>query len=173
MAACIAAALVLGACGGQSGFQPLYGSLGGQSVQAELAGYEIATIPGRVGQRIRNELVFQQSGGAPDAPIAPTHRVDIVIKETISTTLVTITGDSAGQVYQLQADYRIVDLKSQKVVFQSQSTSRAGFERHQQIYSNIRGRENAEDRAAAHVATDIRNRLAAFAKARQNGVVAQ
>jgi LPS-assembly lipoprotein len=92
-----------------------------------------------------------------------------VITETITSTLVTISGDSAGQVYQLKADFRVVDLKTQKVVLQSTSFGRAGFERYQAIYSNVRAREDAEDRAAAHVAGDIKTRLAAFAKARQQG----
>lgn len=166
----VASFLALGLQGcGNGGFQPLYGSLGGASVTDELASYDIAPIPGRVGQRIRNELVFQRTGGAPTAPDVASARVDVVIKESITSTLVTITGDSASQIYQLEVEYRIVDLKTQKVINQGRTFARAGFERHQAIYSNVRAREDAENRAAAHISGDLKTRLAAFAKARQLG----
>ena len=60
----LAAAPALSACG-SDGFKPLYG-VGSSGVGAEkrLARVDFAPIPGRVGQRIRNELVFQANGGA-------------------------------------------------------------------------------------------------------------
>ncbi|MBO0740669.1 MAG: hypothetical protein J2P51_04510, partial [Hyphomicrobiaceae bacterium] len=67
----LAAAPGLTACSG--GFQPLYGpTASGVALQERMAQLDIATIPGRVGQRIRNELIFQASGGGELAP--PTHR---------------------------------------------------------------------------------------------------
>ena len=40
--------------------------------------------------------------------------------------------------------------------------SRAAFERYQQIYSNVRARYDAENRAATTVAESIKIRVAAF-----------
>ena len=50
---------------GDSGFRPLYASssITGTDVNAKLAKLEVAPIPGRVGQRVRNELIFQATGG--------------------------------------------------------------------------------------------------------------
>ena len=81
------AASILGACGGDAGgFQPLYGPVEGQTYDQRLATVEVATIPGRVGQRIRNELVFERSTGEKAA--MPERRLDVIITETLLTTLV-------------------------------------------------------------------------------------
>ena len=45
-----------------------------------------APIPGRVGQRIRNELIFQSTGGG--AAQTPTLRLEIAIRESVTSTLV-------------------------------------------------------------------------------------
>ena len=55
MGAAMAAGLLAGC--GENGFRPLNGQAGiGANVDAKLATIEIAPIPSRVGQRIRNEL---------------------------------------------------------------------------------------------------------------------
>ena len=42
------------------------------------------------------------------------------------------------------------------------SHGRAGFERFQSIYSNVRAREDAENRAARTIADDLKTRLAIY-----------
>ena len=42
------------------------------------------------------------------------------------------------------------------------SHARAGFERFDSIYSNVRAREDAENRAARTIADDLKTRLAAY-----------
>ncbi|HKA64672.1 MAG TPA: hypothetical protein VKD00_02965, partial [Methyloceanibacter sp.] len=59
------AALALAGCG----FQPLYGTTaGGSRLGAVMAGVDVTPIPGRVGQRLRNELIFENTGGGAAAP---------------------------------------------------------------------------------------------------------
>ena len=71
-----AAAPALASCG-DSGFRPLYGpTMSGAGLQERLAQVDVAPIPGRVGQRIRNELNFQNTGGGNPRP--PTHRLEVV-----------------------------------------------------------------------------------------------
>ena len=62
----------LAACGADAGFRPMYGtsSLGGSNVNEKLAKIEIAPVPGRVGQRIRNELIFTTTGGGAPLRLA-------------------------------------------------------------------------------------------------------
>jgi LPS-assembly lipoprotein len=151
---------IFAACG-SSGLHPLYGpTLSGAGLDQRLAHVEVAAIPGRVGQRIRNELIFQNTGGG--SPLPPTHRFEVEVRETLLSTLVKIDGQSFGQIYQIDASYRLIDLRDKKVVFQGRSTARAGFERFQSIYSNVRAREDAENRAASTVAGEIKTRLAAY-----------
>ena len=155
-----ASAVALAGCADGSGFRPVYGSLAGSNTEAKLASVDIGTIPGRVGQRIRNELIFQANGG--EKPVAPTHRLEVVYKESITSTLVAQDGDAASQVYFIDASFRLISLTDQKVVLQGSSFGRAGFQRVTSIYANVRAREDAENRAARTVAEDLKVRLSAF-----------
>jgi LPS-assembly lipoprotein len=156
--AAVLVAATLAGCG-SSGFQPLYGpGLTGESARSKLAGVDFAPIPGRVGQRVRNELVFDRS--AVGETSSPTKRVEIKLTESLITTLADAKGDSAGQTYQVEAVYRIVDVASKKVETEGRSVARANFERFESIYSNVRGREDAENRAARIIASDVKTRIA-------------
>jgi LPS-assembly lipoprotein len=158
----LAAAPALSACG-NGGFQPLYGSsASGVGVQQRLAQVDFAPIPGRVGQRIRNELVFQSTGGGGESGVPPTHRMEVVIRESVTSTLVRNDGESLGQIYAIEASFRLININSKKVVLEGTSHARAGFERFQSIYSNVRAREDAENRVARTLADDLKTRVATY-----------
>ncbi|HEX9881861.1 MAG TPA: LPS assembly lipoprotein LptE [Hyphomicrobium sp.] len=150
---------------GDSGFRPLYAtsSITGSNsdVNEKLAKLEIAPIPSRVGQRVRNELIFQATGGG-NAASQPVYRLEIVLTESISATLVQIDGNSSGSVYNLNASFRLVRLDDRSVALQGQSFGRAAFQRFDSVYSNVRARHEAEDRAAQTIADDLKSRLAAY-----------
>jgi LPS-assembly lipoprotein len=142
--------LLLAACG-SGGFRPLYGPTPyGVAVQERMRELDVVTIPGRVGQVIRNELPFQAGGGGE--LLAPTHRLEIVTNESLQSTLVSPTGDASGGVYLLEAKFKLIRIKDKKVVMQGASWGRAAFERFtntattggnvptQYTYSNVRAR---------------------------------
>jgi LPS-assembly lipoprotein len=157
----LAAAVALSACGDAAGFRPLYGAgASGGNVNEQLKQVDFSPIPGRVGQRIRNEMIFQTTGGGN--PLPPTHRLEVVLSESLTSTLINVQGEAAGQVYSVQASFRLVDTKDKKVVFQGTAHARAGFERFESIYSNVRAREDAENRVARTIADDLKTRLAAY-----------
>ena len=84
---------------GDSGFRPMYASsaiVGGADLNEKLKELEVAPIPGRVGQRVRNELIYQTTGGGLAAQ--PVYRLEIVIRESLTPTLVQIDGNSSGSV---------------------------------------------------------------------------
>ncbi|KAB2920133.1 MAG: hypothetical protein F9K29_02905 [Hyphomicrobiaceae bacterium] len=150
----------LTACG-NDGLRPLYGpTASGARLDERFAQVEFAPIPGRVGQRIRNEMVFQSTGGGNPAP--PTHRFEVAIRESLTSTLVRTDGNSLSQIYAVEASFRLFNLRDKKVVFQGTSHARAGFERFESIYSNVRAREDAENRAARTIADDLKTRLATY-----------
>ena len=150
----------LAACG-DTGFRPLYApSAAGVVASERLKEVDFAPIPGRVGQRIRNGLIFESTGGGYAAP--PQYRFEVVLQENVTSTLVNTKGEVAGAVYSIQASFRLIDSKAKKVVFQGASHARAPFERFEAIYSNVRAREDAENRAARTIAEDIKTRLAAY-----------
>jgi LPS-assembly lipoprotein len=160
LAACAltCAALALAGCG----FQPLYGTTaGGSRLGAVMAGVDVTPIPGRVGQRVRNELIFENTGGA-GRPDKPPYQLDIVVKETLINELVQTTGNANSQVYQLDATFKLINNADGKVVLEGKATSRAAYQRFDAIFSNVRAQYDAQDRAAETVAESIKLRVTAF-----------
>jgi len=154
------AAPVLSACG-ESGFRPLNGTaLGGANASEKMAQVDIAPIPGRVGQRIRNELIFQTTGGGNPAP--PAYRLEIAVRESATSTLIRADGDAQSQVYSLDASFQLVRISDKAVVLKGKSFGQAAFERFTSIYANIRAKKDAEDRAARTVGEELKSRLAAY-----------
>jgi LPS-assembly lipoprotein len=152
------AALALAGCG----FQPLYGgtTAGGQKLAAVMAGIDVAPIPGRVGQKLRNELIFTNTGGGAAPPAR--YRIDIAIKESVTDQLVQITGDATGQVFQIDATFKLIDSSNGRILYQGQAISRAPYNRFQEIFANVRARYDAENRAARTISESIRTQIAGF-----------
>jgi LPS-assembly lipoprotein len=152
----VTAAISLAGCG----IQPLYGTTaGGSRLAAAMAGVDVTPIPGRVGQRVRNELIFENTGGSGQT--GTTYKLDIVIKETLTNELVKISGDAKSQVYELDATFKLIS-NDGRVVLEGKATSRAPYERFETIFSNVRARYDAENRAARTVAESIKVRIAAY-----------
>jgi LPS-assembly lipoprotein len=160
--ACAAASLLVAGCG-DSGFRPMYASsaiVGGADVSQKLAQLEIAPIPGRVGQRLRNEIIYQSTGGG--RPAEPVYRLEIIIRESITPTLVQIDGNSSGSVYNLNTSFRLVRLADRSVALTGESNGRAAFQRFDSVFANVRARQDAEDRAAKTIGDELKGRLAAY-----------
>ena len=161
--ACAAMPMLVAGCG-DSGFHPLYATsplVGGTNVAAKLASLEIAPIPGRVGQRVRNKMIFQSTGGGAEA-LNPVYRLEIVMTESITPTLVQLDGNSSGSIYNLSAKFRLIRIADKTVALQGESNGRIMFQRFESVFSNVRARKDAEDRAASTVADDLKSRLAAY-----------
>jgi LPS-assembly lipoprotein len=161
----LAVAVLIGAVGcglAGCGFQPLYGgtAANGTKLSEVMAAVSVDPIPGRVGQKLRNELIFASTGGNYAAPSR--YKLDIAIKESVTDQLVQITGDATGQVYQLDASFKLIDAVTGKIILQGAAISRAPYNRFQEIFANVRARYDAENRAATTVAESIKTRIAAY-----------
>lgn len=151
------AGLALSACG----VRPLYGtSASGESTQAMMAAVEISPIPGRVGQQVRNELIFDTTGGGTAAPSR--YKLNIVLRESVTKEMVLRSGDATGEVYTLRADYRLINLADGKMIHEGTAIGRASYDRYDKTFSNVRAQYNAEDRAAGTVAESIRTQVASY-----------
>ncbi|MEO1207479.1 MAG: LPS assembly lipoprotein LptE [Pseudomonadota bacterium] len=155
----LAGSLVLGLAGcGTSGFTPLYAT--GSGVSERLAQVSVAPIPGRVGQQIRNELLYQTTGG--DRPAEPAYRLEVAVRESFQSTLVGEDANAAGRTYTLDASFRLIDIKSQEVILTGTSYGRAPYERFNSVFTNVRAQRDAENRAAKTVGNELKTRLEAF-----------
>jgi LPS-assembly lipoprotein len=152
---------LLGGCG-DAGFRPMYGAtgIGGAAASEKLAQVDISTIPGRVGQQLRNEFIYQSTGGG--ARPEPVYRLEVAVRESVTSTLIEKTGDARGQVYNLDAAFKLIRIADKQVVMEGKSYSRAAFDRFSSIYSNVRAREEAESRAAKTIAEELRTRISAY-----------
>ena len=148
-------ALLLGGC------RPMYGetSMGNQAT-SELAAIEINVIPGRVGQKIRNELIFLFTGG--NHPGEPKYKLEIVYRESVLDVLYKRTDDAAGQIYSLDATFTLRDITGKEELNKGRSHARAAFDKHKSTYANVRAERDAKNRAAKDIAKDINTRLAAY-----------
>jgi LPS-assembly lipoprotein len=163
--AVVAGLLSLGTSG--CGFHPLYGpTASGANLAEVMKTVQVATIGGRTGQRVRNELVFGTTGGGE--PLAPVYRLDIALRENLRNTLITQTGAPTGQILQLDAEFRLVRIKDNEVVYKGYSTAEAAYDlagatgNVGSIYGDTRAAIDAQNRAARSLADTLKTRVAAY-----------
>lgn len=146
-------------------FRPMYGTLQGQpSTLDALAQVDVAPIEGRVGQKVRNELLYAFSGG--EAERAP-YKLAITLIGDEDDLFLRRTTEARASVYELRANYTLIDVTSGTVINGGSSLARASYDRSTQIFANERALIDAENRAAKAVAADLKTRIAAFFAARQ------
>lgn len=156
----LAALAALGGCG-DGGFRPMYASsVGGTRVDEKLAKVEIVHVGSKTGQRLRNELIFQTTGGG--SPPSPQYRLQLTVTELLGATLVRTNGKSASSTYNLDVGFTLVDIQTKRVLLSGSSHAKAPFDRFLSIYSNVRAADDAANRSAKTVAEDLKSRLAAF-----------
>jgi LPS-assembly lipoprotein len=165
----MALAALLGGC-----FQPLYSehALGGgnESVAQAMRHVDVAELKtargsriDRVGFEIRNSLIYGLTGG--NGGSSPTHRLNIDLKASQQQIVVDPSSGRADvSNYGIDANYTLTDLATGKVVVRSVASARVSYNipGQQQRFAGERGLRDAEDRAAAVIADNIRNRLASY-----------
>ncbi|MEM9027215.1 MAG: LPS assembly lipoprotein LptE [Pseudomonadota bacterium] len=156
----VLAAVVISLAGCTGGFRPMYASSDFGGTGPLLAKVDIGTIPGRTGQKIRNELLFQRGSDADK--VEKTYRLEVALRQRTTSSLVVSSGDSLSKAVTVTASFRLVSTKDNSEVLVGQSTGRAAFERFDSSYANVRAERDAADRAATTVARDLRSRLEAF-----------
>jgi LPS-assembly lipoprotein len=155
-------------------FQPLYAEhptpAGLTGVADKLSGVNVATIEAPSGSRlsrvsvgVRNELIYDLTGGGGGAP--PTHRLNVRLTATQLQIIVDInTARPDVNNYGIDAVYTLTDIATGKPVIKGQTFARVSYNipGQQQRFAGERGLRDAEDRASKEIAENIRNRLASF-----------
>ena len=153
----LAAASALAACT----VQPLYGpGPTGASVTTALDRITIDPVDSRVGQELRNKLIFDLSGGPASSPV---YRMRLSVSAAESALGVTPVESAPAYSLTVSATYEVTSLSTGEVVLRGTSRGTASFDRVSQVYANTRAKIDAENRAAALAADDIRLRLATAA----------
>jgi LPS-assembly lipoprotein len=154
-------------------FQPLYGDqtvVGGAGIRDKMSAVEVAPVVAaertrlpRVGGEVRNELIYQLTGGG-DANTTG-YRLFINISSTNLQVISDVTtGRSDVQNYGIDASYRLVEVGTGKQVVAGSTFSRVSYDTpgQEQRFAGVRGLRDAENRAAKVIAENIRSRLASY-----------
>ncbi len=169
--------IIVGVAGLNAGcFTPLYGDakvgptggLDNRLASVEVAPIDPANAPNgsrlaRVGVDVRNELMYELTGGGPAA--LPTHRLDIRLTATNQEVVVDInTARPDVENYGINATYTLTDIATGKKVVTATTFSRVSYNipGQEQRFAGQRGLRDAEDRAAKVIAENIRSRLASY-----------
>lgn len=152
----IAASLWLSACS----VQPVYGpGPSGGSVAQTLRSIVIEPVDSRVAQEVRNNLIFNLTGGGAVAD--PKYRMKLRV--TTTETALGITREGSAPVYSdtVTVSYTVTEMSSGDIILRETARGTASYDQYSQNFANIRARRDAENRAAKQVADEIRLRVAA------------
>jgi LPS-assembly lipoprotein len=148
-------------------FQPMYADRSltggtGPNLREAMRDVEIAKIDGRVGQEIRNDIIFELSGGGGNPSGAP-YRLNLQVATSSSSAIVNVqTGLPDNETVSLDVTYKLQNVADEKIVLTDKAIARVTIDRTQQRYARVRALRDAENRAAKLVAEQIRTRVASF-----------
>lgn len=142
--------------------RPLYSTQAdGRSVASALQNIEIQSATDRVGQRIRNELIFNfQNGQSPTNPLYNLTMTTIV--NELSVAIQRDTGTPAARTLNLNVRYILRERETNTVLLKETAFANASYNYSDQRFANLRAKRDAENRTAKDVAENINLRLATF-----------
>ena len=154
----LVAALALTGCG----FQPVYGSRGGQggsAVAMDLNNITIANIPDRDGQILRNALIDRLY--AKNRPIKPQFTLTISINSHEENLGILANATSTRSLLDMYADYTLIDAQGNEL-FKNRAHSVASFDKMDQMYATVASRQEAHERTLVEISEQIVNRLGLY-----------
>jgi LPS-assembly lipoprotein len=157
----------LGGC-----FQPLYGTspeTGRPAVRDALSAIDVAQIDApantseaRLAVQIRNDLLFNFTGGGYAAP--PTHKLKVQISG--SRAVVVIDRSTAlpnVETYTLKTSYSLTEIATGKIVVTGNASAPVSYDTlGQQRFARLSGMHDAERRAAKVLSDNVTTRLASY-----------
>lgn len=153
-------ALALGALASACTIQPVYMPIAnGPNVGTNLKAIQVEDVSDRVGQEVRNNLIFGFTGGGNASP--PLY--DLSLRVTASEARLGFERDETAPAYSVTVTvaYELKEISTGKVILRSLNRGIASYDRSNQAFANERAKIDAQNRAAQSVAEDIQLRLAA------------
>lgn len=155
-----AVAAMLGSAG--CGFRPMYGeqSHAATPVSADLAAIDVALIPDRAGQQLRNQLE-QMLDPAGAAGVPDRYTLSVQLREKVDTFAVERSGFATRATVELTAAYALQENATGARVLAGSTRTISGYNLLDNDFSTVVGADDARNRAIQQLAYEIRNRLAA------------
>ncbi|MEP9376885.1 hypothetical protein ABLE91_09245 [Aquabacter sp. CN5-332] len=167
-------ALALSLAGALAGcFQPMYASgttAAGPKLQEKLGDIQIVKIDGELGNDLRNDLIFDLTGGAGNPQNAP-YKMYITVKSTSTYAIVnTSSGLPEAKVVRVSGDWTLVKVgEENKPPAKGSAAASASLDVSQERFANYSATRDAEKRAAGTLAEMIKAQLAAYFVKQQAG----
>jgi len=143
------------------GLHPLYSGGASGPVATQLAQVTVASIPGKNGWLVHNNLVdrLRATGSA-----APRYRLDVKLDDDIIGFSLRRNNQITRERRSLRARYQLTDMTTNGVVLDATVESDAGIDVVNSEYATIAAEQSALERLADDIADQIVARLALFAK---------
>jgi len=160
-------AALLGGC-----FQPLYGTsteTGRPAVRDALSAIDVQQIDAaantsevRLAVQIRNDLLFNFTGGGYSAP--PTHKLKVQINGNRAVVAIDqATALPNIETYTLKTTYSLTEIATGKVVVTGNASTAVSYDTlGQQRFARLGGMHDAERRAAKVLSDNVTTRLASY-----------
>lgn len=142
-------------------YQPLYGSNSyAPEASQTLSRIWVADVDTRVGQQVRNRLIFLLQGGRGAMDTTYELRLRVNDNAKLQAAAQDVSANTAGVVFVI-VSYDLVDLSSHTRIASGSRRASASYDRTGQSFANERALRDAQNRAAAEVAEHLRLALAA------------
>jgi LPS-assembly lipoprotein len=160
------ATVLLSASLGGCIFQPMYAETplqgSGPSLNQALRDVDVVEIRGRIGNELRNDLIYELSGGQGNRTGAP-YRLTLVANiSSFDPVIDPQSGRSAAKMIAFDITYKLHDVVQDKIVLTETAIARVSVDSGSQLFANMRAKRDAENRAAKVAADQIRARLASY-----------
>ncbi|MCJ8144417.1 hypothetical protein MKI84_15950 [Ancylobacter sp. A5.8] len=149
-------------------FQPMYaqtvpGTDGGTLAQT-FDDIEVVFVQGRVGNEVRNDLIFGLTGGAGN-PVGVPYKLVVNVKEATSSSAVvnSVTGLPEVEIVRVDVGWQLFDNANPKVPLTTgNGFGTASLDSGYQRFARARAIRDAQNRSATMAAEMIRGQLASY-----------
>lgn len=125
-----------------------------------LSNIEILSVNNRVGQQVRNQLIFALNGGKE--PVGAVHSLKlIVVARKAALSVVTSTKAPTAAQVTVSTIYTLKQKADGEIIATGTRQAIASYDRTNQSFANQRAERDAENRAANEVAEQLRLIIAA------------
>jgi len=149
-------------------FQPMYAQKVAGSTDTTLTqtfdDIEVVFTEGRVGNEVRNDLIFALTGGSGN-PVGAPYRLVLNVKESTTTSAVvdSVTGLPEVEIVRVDVAWRLFDNANPKTpVSDGQGFGTASLDSGYQRFARNRAIRDAQNRSSAMAAEMIRGQLASY-----------
>lgn len=146
-------------------FRPLYGGREGVELRRDLASVEVAPLRGRIGQTLRNQLIDEINPAGIQA--TPVYRLELDTETARNALLIQLDDTADRYDLSLAARFRIVRKADGVTLYRSAVRRVASYNVRNEPFATLVARQDAERRASAEVAAEIRARLGLWLAARE------